>query len=255
MKIWTIIIALIAGWAAAADSANSGSAVPAPDQLTIADLRCPGAGQEYLEACRSFLNSWATDQGGNSYTSSIPILRKASQNAPSAAIKLRCLLLLAWAQFLNGSAPEANASATESLTLAKQAQPALQEIALLNNLRAYISSSPSASLPPSVRLADLEKHLGVNEDTSLLMDDLFYLGKGTYIWRWMDARRIAKVKTLLDERIMTEGKAWGISAADLEKIKPVLKKKYENQQRIDFFELAADFENECAKTLLEELLK
>ena len=254
MKIQMIFGAIILTgmtlYAADAVAPDPGSSAPDTNRFAISDLRCAGAGPEYLEAYRSFLNSWATDQGGHSYTSSIPVLRKASQGAQNAAVKLRCLLLLAWAQYLNNTAEEAQASATESLVMAKQAvDPADTNIPLLDNLKAFISSNSI------VRPADLKKYLNANDDLSALMEDLFYLEKSRDIWRQMAALRAAKAKALLEPRITDEGKAQGISAADLEKIKPILEKKYEKQQGIDFSGLADDVENEYAKMLLDELFK
>lgn len=238
------------GRAAEAVAPDPGSSAPGINRLTVSDLRCSAAGPEYLETYRSFLDSWAIDQGGHSYTSSIPVLRQAFQNAQNAAVKLRCLLLLAWAQYLNNTAEEARASAMESLFLAKQsADPADTNIFLLDNLNAHISSNSPG------RPADLKKYLNANDDLGALMDDLFYLEKSRDILRRMAALRAAKAKTLLEPRITDEGKAQGISAADLEKIKPVLDKKYEKQQGIDFPGLADDVENEHAKMLLDELFR
>lgn len=245
-----VFCSIMTGWAADTIAPDPGSSAPDTNQLTVSDLGCSGAGPEYLEAYRSFLESWATDLGGHSYTSSIPVLRKVSQNEQNTAVKLRCLLLLAWAQYLNNTAEEAHASAMESLTLVKQAvDPADKNIPLLDNLKAFISSNSI------VRPADLKKHLDASDDLSALMEDLFYLEKGRDILRQMTALRAQKVKTVLEPIIMNEGKARGISAADLERIKPVLEKKYEKQQWIDFPELADDVENEYAKMLLDELVK
>ncbi len=250
IQIILVFCPIMTGWAADTNAPDPGSSAPDTNRLSVSDLGCSGAGPEYLEAYRSFLNSWATDLGGHSYTSSIPVLRKASQNAQNAAVKLRCLLLLAWAQYLNNSAEEAHTSAMECLTMAKQAvAPADTNIFLLDNLKAFISSNSI------VRPADLKKHLNANDDLSALIEDLFYLEKSRDILRQMAALRAAKAKTLLEPRITDESKAQGISAADLEKIKPVLEKKYEKQQGIDFSGLADDVENEYAKMLLDELFK
>ena len=248
IQLLLVFCPIMTGWVADA-GLDAGSSAPDTNRLSVSDLRCSEAGPEYLEAYRSFLNSWAADQGGHSYTSSIPVLRKASQNAPNAAVKLRCLLLLAWAQYLNNTAEEAQASALESLTLAKQAAPADTSIPLLDNLKAYIFFNSI------VRPADLKKHLNAGDDLSALMEDLFYLEKSRDIWRQMSALRAGKVKAFLEVRITDEGKRWELSTADHEKVKSVLEKKYEKMQWIDFSELADDFENEYAKMLLDELVK
>jgi hypothetical protein len=106
-----------------------------------------------------------------------------------------------------------------------------------------------------VRPADLKKCLKVSDDVSALMDDLFYLEKGRTAWRQMAALRARKVNALLEAAITDGGKAWGIPAAALEKIRLVLKEKYKERLEIDFSELADDVENEYAKMMLEELVK
>ena len=251
MKIEIILFfcAIMTVWVASASGSDDLPRAPDTNRPVVF-VRCPGAGPEYKEAYRSFLDAWATDQGGRSYTSSITVLRKASQNAPNTAVKLRCLLLLAWAQYLDNAAEEARMSVMESLKLATQAAgPGDKSISLLNKLKALIASGSV------VRPSDLKKYVNVDAEISALMEDLFYLEKSRGVWRQMSLRRAEKAKALLEAGIADEGKALGISDADLEKIRPVLWKKHEKRQLIDFSGLADDLENEYARMLLNELVK
>jgi len=248
IKIVLFFCPIMAVWAAAAGS--DALRVTDTNLPAVSDLRCSGAGTEYREAYRSFVDSWATDQGVCSYTSSIPVLRKASQNAPNTAVKLRCLLLLAWEQYLDNSAENARASVMESLRLATQAAgPGDKNISFLNKLKALIASGSV------VRPEDLKKHVNVSDDISALMEDLFYLEKSRGVRRQMSLRLAEKAEAFLEAGIADEGRVLGISDADLEKIRPVLWKKYEKRQLIDFSILADDLENEYAMMLLNELVK
>lgn len=246
--ILLVLVPALTGWAA--DETSAGSNTLATNLLTVAELRCAGAGPEYLEAYRSFLEAGVSDQGPNSYTSAIPILVKAAQGAQNPAVKLRCLLLLVWAQYLNGAAADAHAFVRQSLSQAGQAAGLADKDTLpLDNLKSMIASNST------VRLADLKQFLKVNDEISALMDDLFYMEQSRIAWRQMSALRAEKARMLLETGIMAGGKALGIPDATLEKVKPILKRKYEKRPGIDSAELAADLEDECAKIMLDDLMR
>jgi len=195
-----------------------------------------------------FLASHAADSGAHSYTSSIPVLRKAVKTAPSAAVKIRCLLLLAWEEYLSGMPEEALLSAIESLAMAKQLHPSSAGIMRLNGLKSFITTNASAALD------DIKKYLNANDDAAALMDDLFHLEQVRAAGRQMNELRARKASVLLDARITDWGKGNGIPEPDLEKIRAGLKKKYEMRPGMDFMELSTDLD-ECGKILLDELVK
>ncbi|OGV69922.1 MAG: hypothetical protein A3K18_25260 [Lentisphaerae bacterium RIFOXYA12_64_32] len=234
-------------WAGAVTTAHAqdAPALPEPDKLTLADLKVPDATPEFLDAYRLFLKAGVSDKGKRGYAGAVVALDKVGKSTSSQGLKLHCLFLTAFAQFLDGKFAESAQSATSALELAKTCMADNASINGLVSLKTAIEAERMKELP------DLTAFLKLGKDGGALAADLFAIYRAR---EDLDAKldaRWQKNRGVMDAKIADWAAAEKFTPEQVEKVRQELEQQFRPQGSVDLDAV----ENELVKISLQMLVE